>query len=406
MPVSHANSAAAVSADDRAAADAAKQKFIAQFGEGGRIHVIRAPGRVNLIGEHTDYNDGLVLPMAIEPTVMIACRVREDSSVRLASTAFPEDVVAFSLDSAIVPGEPKWANYGRGVAAELKGAGIPLVGMDALLDNTLPLGGGLSSSAAIEIGTGLAMLTLAGTEMDADRLALICQKAEHEFAKVPCGIMDQTIVASGRPGHAMLFDCRSGAKSFVKLEPGDLRVVIANTMVHHELGSSEYGKRRAQCEEGVAYFKKAHPGVSIKALRDVTVKMIADAAGSLDEIILKRCRHVVTEIARALEAASALTKANYERAGELMRESHASLRDDYEVSCPELDFLAAEAGKMRGVYGARMTGGGFGGCIVALAQPRAVEPLTEHLVRMYQEKFGITPNVFATTATAGASVIE
>ncbi|HSI32665.1 MAG: galactokinase [Phycisphaerae bacterium] len=394
-----------VSETDRAAGEAARQKFVTAFGDGGRIHIVRAPGRVNLIGEHTDYNDGLVLPMAIEPVVVIACRAREDAVVRLASTVYPGQVVEFALDRKITRGEPAWANYCRGVAAELEEAGIPLVGMDALIDNTLPVGGGLSSSAAIEVGTALSLLTLAGTELAPDRLALVCQRAEHEFALVPCGIMDQTIVAGGKPGHAMLFDCRSLAKSFIKVDPGDLRVVIANTMVHHELASGEYGKRRAQCEAGVAWFKARYPDAGIRALRDVTPKMIAEAEG-LDPLILKRCRHVVTEIGRTQDASSALAKGNYELAGRLMKESHASLRDDYEVSCPELDFLADQAGAVKGVYGARMTGGGFGGCIVALVRPRSADALTEHLKRAYGERFGIDPTVFATTATGGAGVIE
>jgi galactokinase len=387
---------------------AIKAEFHKVFGDGekGRVHVIRAPGRVNLIGEHTDYNDGLVFPMAIEPQVLIACRQRTDGRVRLASTAFPGQVVEFSVEQPIERGEPAWANYFRGVAAELEGAGIPLTGMDALVENTLPVGGGLSSSAAIEVGTGVAFLTLAGVEMDRDRLALICQKAEHEYALVPCGIMDQMIVATGKVGHATQYDCRSGAKQFVKLDPNDLRVVIVNSMVRHELTGGEYAERRRQCEAGVAYFQKHHPGAGIKALRDVTTKQLHEAEGKLDPVIFRRCRHVTTENHRTAEAATALAQGKYERAGQLMTESHRSLRDDYEVSCAELDFLSDEAMKVRGVYGARMTGGGFGGCIVALVQPRAVDALKAHLEKVYPAKFAKTPTAFATTATAGASVLE
>ena len=376
------------------------------FGGGGKVRVIRAPGRVNLIGEHTDYNDGLVCPMAIEPQVLLACRARQDGMVRLASTAFEGEVVEFSIEKKIEREELAWANYFRGVAAELEGAGIPLTGMEALIDNTLPVGGGLSSSAAIEVGTALAFLTLAGLEMDRDRMALICQKAEHEFAGVPVGIMDLMIVATGKAGHATQYDCRSGARQFVKIDPNDLRVVVANTMVKHELTGGEYAKRRQQCEQGAAYFAKQYPGAAIKALRDVTMKMIHEAEGKLDGTILRRCRHVVSENLRTTEAATALSQSKYERAGELMVQSHASLRNDYEVSCAELDFLAEEALKVKGVYGARMTGGGFGGCIVALVRPRAGETLQSHLEKVYQEKFAIKPTVFATTATAGASVLE
>jgi galactokinase len=382
-----------------------KERFARTLGGGGKTHVVRAPGRVNLIGEHTDYNEGLVFPMAIEPQVFIACRAREDNLVRLASTAFAGQYVEFSLDQKITPGERgDWANYTKGVAAELLAAGLPLVGMDALIDNTLPVGSGRSSSAAIEVGTGVALLAVAGiTDLHTERLALLCQKAEHEYAQVPCGIMDQMIVATGRAGSAMLYDCRSGARQYIKLDPSDLRVVIVNSMVRHELSGGEYAQRRAQCEAGVAYFKKKNSAV--QSLRDVSPTMIEEAS-DLDPLIRKRCRHVVTENARTLEAAAALSQSKYERVGQLMVDSHKSLQNDYEVSCAELDYLSEQATKIRGVYGARMTGGGFGGCIVALAQPRAVEPLRQHLEVTYEARFKQKPAVYVTTATAGAEVVE
>src|SRR5437667_9610905 len=211
-----------------------KQKFTTLFGPGGKIHVIRAPGRVNLIGEHTDYNDGFVFPMAIEPQVLCVCRGRNDSVVRFASTAFEGQIAEFRVDQPIERGEPKWANYNRGVAAELIEAGIPVPGMDALMANTLPIGGGLSSSAAILVGSAVAFLTIAGLPMTLDRLALIAQRAEHQYALMPSGIMDQTIVSSARPGHAMLLDCRDNAKTYVPIDPQELRVVIVNTTVKHE----------------------------------------------------------------------------------------------------------------------------------------------------------------------------
>jgi len=390
--------------------DELKRKFAGVFGEraqggaAGKVHVVRAPGRVNLIGEHTDYNDGFVFPMAIELEVRVACRGREDARVRLSSTAYPKDVVEFSLSEKIAAGKPEWANYSKGVAAELLAAGIPLVGMDALVDNTLPIGGGLSSSAAIEVGTGLALLKLAGLDMDRDRLALLCQKAEHEYAGAPVGIMDQTIVASAKAGHAMLLDCRDKTKRFVPLDEKELRVVIANSMVKHEISGGEYAKRRKECEEGVAYFRKLNP--EVRALRDVTLAEVMAAKGKLPDVVWRRCHHVVTENKRTLEAAMKLEQKGYEEVGALMLQSHGSLRDDYEVSAPELDFLVAESMKVKGVYGARMTGGGFGGCIVALVQPRAAENLAKHLSETYPKKFGKKPEVFATTATQGASVLE
>jgi len=384
--------------------DAILAQFDAIFGSSGTIHVIRAPGRVNLIGEHTDYNDGFVFPMAIEPEVRIVCRSRADQQVRLASTLYPTQVVEFSLQKKITRGDPSWANYPRGVAAELVAAGIPLPGMDMLVSNTLPIGGGLSSSAALEVGTARAFLKIAGLEMDENRIALLCQKAEHEYALVPCGIMDQMIVASGRAGHAMMMDCRDLSKQFIPIDPREVKVVIVNSMVKHELTGGEYAERRSQCEQGVTFFKRHDPNV--KALRDVTLDQVLAARGVLDDVIWRRCRHVVTENARAVEFARKLSDRFYEEAGELMVKSHVSLRDDYEVSCDELDFLTDESLKIKGVYGARMTGGGFGGSIVVLAQLRAVEPLTNHLTEVYPAKFGAKPEVFATTATQGASVVR
>jgi galactokinase len=381
-----------------------KGKFASIFGGGGKIHVVRAPGRVNLIGEHTDYNDGFVFPMAIEPQLLIVCRGRSDSLVRVASTAFEGEIAEFNVDEKIERGQPKWANYNKGVAAELIAAGITVPGMDALMANTLPVGGGLSSSAAILVGSAVAFLTIAGLTVSLDRLALIAQRAEHEYALMPSGIMDQTIVASGKVNHAMLLDCRDNAKSFVPIDSKELRVAIVNTMIRHELSTGEYAQRRKQCETAVAYFKKENPG--IKALRDVKVEQVEAAKKDLGDLIYRRAKHVVTEIARTTQAAALLNKRRYEEFGDLMAASHASLRDDYEVSCKELDFLAEEAPKVKGVYGARMTGGGFGGCIVALTQPRAVAALSEHLKRVYQDQFKLDPAIYVTTATAGASVLE
>jgi galactokinase len=372
-----------------------------------KIHMIRAPGRVNLIGEHTDYNDGFVLPMAIAPEVTIVCRARDDGKVRFASSAFPDQIAEFSVNEKIISGEPKWANYIRGVAAELLGAGVPLVGMDAMLTNTLPVGGGLSSSAAILVATGLSLLTLAGTTMEPSRLALIAQKAEHEFAGVPSGIMDQTIVASGKAGHAMLLDCRDLSKHFVPLDKREIHVAVVNSMVKHELSGGEYAQRRKQCEMGVAFFQKANPQANppIKALRDVTPSQLEAAKAQLDPVVYRRCRHVIGENARTTESATDLAKRHYEEVGEKMLASHNSLRDDYEVSCPELDFLVESAMAVKGVYGARMTGGGFGGCIVALVQPRAIEHFNTAIEASYKKKYAKSPAIFVTDAMAGASVL-
>lgn len=378
----------------------ARARFEKQFGEGGRVRVIRSPGRVNLIGEHTDYNDGFVLPMATDLEVLLACRGRDDGVVRFASAAFPDQPVEFSIQQKIEPGRVPWANYIRGVAAALQSAGLPLVGMDALLMNTLPVGGGLSSSAAIEVATAQALLTLQGLTMDAARLAMICQKAEHDFAGVPCGIMDQTIVAGARAGHAMLLDCRDLSRKFVTVDPMELRVVVVNSMIHHELADGEYARRRKQCEQAVEHLRKARP--EIRALRDVTAAMLDASKAGMDGVAYRRARHVVSENERTVEAAEKLSSRMYEEVGQLMLRSHASLRDDYEVSCAELDFIVDESAGFRGVYGARMTGGGFGGCAVALVQPRHADAFAAHIAERYAARYGRKPAVYLTTAAAAA----
>jgi galactokinase len=382
-----------------------KERFAEVFGStDGKIHIVRAPGRVNLIGEHTDYNEGLVFPIAIEADVSVVCRVRKDNQIRFASTVFPNEFVEFSLQKKIERTKAHWGNYIRGVAAELIAAGIPLSGMDSLVFNTLPVGGGLSSSAALEIAAARGMLLVAGLNMDNDRLAAICRKAEQEYAQVPVGIMDQTIVASAKAGFAMLLDCRTLAKQFIPIEPKELRIVIVNSMVKHDLTGGEYARRRHECDEAVRIVQRKHPG--IKALRDVTIQQLEAARGQLSEVLFRRCRHVVTENLRTASMAEKIASQLYDDAGDLMVQSHHSLRDDYEVSCKELDFLVDESIKIKGVYGARMTGAGFGGCIVAMTQPRSVDWLTDHLHKMYTDKFGRQPQILFTSATAGASVLE
>ena len=389
-----------------------KAAFERLFGGGGptaaapnrRIHVIRAPGRVNLIGEHTDYNDGYVFPLAIEPQLHLVCRSRDDGLIRLASTAYPGTLVEFSVQRKISADEPIWANYARGAAGQLAAAGIPLCGMDALIGGTLPMGAGLGSSAAVEVATALAAITLAGLPMDSQRLALLCQQAEHNYAGVPCGIMDQTIVAGGRAGQAMLLDCRDLSRQYVNIDARELRVVIVDSLTRHLLTDGEYAQRKARCDAGVAYFQQLDP--RIKALRDVTIADLESAEAKLPMVVYRRCLHVVTENARTVQAADLLARRDYDGVGRLMVQSHESLRDDFEVSTPELDLLVDEAMTIRGVYGARMTGAGFGGCVVALAMPRAVDQLTEHLKSTFSVRYAREPIVYVTSATDGASVIE
>ena len=380
-------------------------QFAQVFGPGVTPRVIRAPGRVNLIGEHTDYNDGCVFPMAIEPQVFFVCRPREDGMIVVRSSLFPDSITEFSI-ATVARGEPKWGNYIRGPVAMLLDKGVPLIGMDCLIVNTLPPGGGLSSSAAMEVGTTRALLTLSGQQLTIAEVALLCQKAEQQYAGVPCGIMDQTIVAGGKAGHAMLLDCRDNSQEFFPIDPNELSVVVVNSMVKHELSGGEYAERRQQCEAGVAYFQKHYPGKKIKALRDVTMQQVETAAEKLDPIVQRRCRHVVGEIDRCQRFADLLTARKYEQAGVLMVQSHDSLRDDYEVSVPELDFLVETAMKFKGVYGSRMTGGGFGGCTVSLVTPRFAGAFMSDISRTYKERYGVEPVAFATTATDGASVVS
>jgi galactokinase len=383
---------------------ALRRQFSQVFGEGGKIHIVRAPGRVNLIGEHTDYNDGFVFPVAVDREVLVVFRGRDDGKLHFASTAFPGEIDEVGIDGRIPPRPNHWSNYARGIASNFQGAGVTLVGMDALVINTLPVGSGLSSSAALLISTALSMLALTGLKMDPTRIAMLAHKAENDFVGLPCGIMDQTIVATGRPGFAMLLDCRDLSRSYVALDPKELRIVIANTMVSHSLPGGEYEKRRKDCEEAVAFFKKTHPAV--KALRDVTIEMINHARGKLADRPFMRARHVVSEIARTQEAAELLGRRRYEEVGQLMLKSHESLKRDYEVSSPELDCLVEESMKVKGVYGARLTGAGLGGCIVSLVQPRAVDAMTKQIQQAYKDRFGKTPEVYVSNASAGASVIE
>lgn len=392
-------------------APALTAKFLDVFGPSsatdgsGKVRVVRAPGRVNLIGEHTDYNDGYVFPMAIEPEIRFAFRARKDSKIKAASTLRTGSFVEFDLSSELTPNpEGKhWSNYLMGPAHFLKAAGVPLAmaGMDILIDNTLPAGSGLSSSAAMEVAMVRSLLLLAGVEMDYAKVARICQQAEHAFPKAPVGIMDMTASAGGKAGHAMLLDCRSLDVKYVPVPPADVRVVILNTKVEHSLAGAggEYAKRRAQCEAAAKV-------IGVKALRDAKLADLEKAKDQLDPVVYKRAKHVVTEIARCLDAAEALSTGNYAKMGGLMLASHVSLRDDYEVSCKELDFMVDEALKVPGVYGARMTGGGFGGSAVALCTPTAVEAVKSKVGAAYQAKFNITPDILATAATEGAGEVK
>ena len=370
--------------------------FQARFGTAANI--FRAPGRVNLIGEHTDYNDGFVLPAAIEFYCWAAAAPRKDGKLVIYSENFNEAVEA-SLDSLSPLVKKHWANYPLGVPWALLQAGKRLTGANIYIAGEVPLGAGLSSSAAIEVAVGLALLSVSGLAVDRTELAQLCQRAENEFVGARVGIMDQFVSCYGRAAHALMLDCRSLEYEFVKL-PADVQLVICNTMVRHEVASGEYNARRAECEEGVRVLQKAFP--EIRALRDVTLAQLEAHRQKLSPIVFARCRHVITENARVKSAVEAFRRGDMRALGPLMQDSHRSLADDYEVSCKELDLMVEIAAAQPGLIGARMTGGGFGGCIINLVESAAVNNFKQRVTEEYSSKTGLTPEIYVSPASEGA----
>lgn len=361
----------------------------------------RAPGRVNLIGEHTDYNAGFVMPAAINLSCYAECSPRDDRKLQIISTNF-DDECEIDLDDRSLSARAHWSDYPVGVAVMLERAGHRLRGARLKLRSEVPMGSGLSSSAAVEVATACALVANADLTVDRKELALLCQKAENEFVGARVGIMDQFVSLFGREQKALLLDCRSLEYSLLPL-PLRVRLVVCNTMVKHEHASSAYNERRAQCEAGVEHLAKFLPNVT--ALRDVTFAQLEQFGRDLPEVIFRRCRHVVTENARVLAAADALEKGELERFGRLMAESHASLRDDYEVSSRELDLMVELASKIEGVYGARMTGGGFGGCTINLVDVDHVETFTRLVAEGYEQATGLKPEIYVCEASNGAEEI-
>ena len=379
-----------------AAGDLVQARFREMFGSEARI--FRAPGRVNLIGEHTDYNDGFVMPAALEFCTWVAAGKREDRAVEVYSDHFDE-TIRLSLDELADPPRKHWSDFIRGVAAVLQNAGYNLAGANLVIHGEVPLGAGLSSSASLEVATALALSSLSGIDVPRMELVKLCQKAEHEFVGTRCGIMDQFVAVHGTTRHALMLDCRSLEYELLPL-PRDLRLVVCNSMVRHELASGEYNHRRADCEEGVRLLQPHLPG--IRALRDVSVAQLEAWEHMLPATVYRRCRHVVTENQRVLDAAQALRSSDADRFGRLMYQSHASLRDDYQVSCGELDLLVELASSRPGVYGARMTGGGFGGCTVNLLRADACDSFKQHTSRAYREATGIVPEIYVCEPGQGA----
>lgn len=364
--------------------------------------LVRAPGRVNLIGEHTDYNDGFVMPVAIGFYTWIAASGREDRILHARSQEF-EETLDLSLESLDGPPKKHWSDFVRGVAATLETRGTPVRGANLVIHGQVPMGAGLSSSASLEVAIGLALLSVSHAKLEPLELVKACQRAEHEYVGTRCGIMDQFIAVFGRAGHALMLDCRSLDYQTLAI-PSDARLVICNTMVKHDLASGEYNKRRADCEAAVKIFHQSKPDV--RALRDLSLSDLEKHKEILSDEIFRRCRHVITENQRVLGAADALRSSDLDRFGELMYKSHRSLRDDYEVSCRELDLLVDIASLCDGVYGSRMTGGGFGGCTITMVRSSAVESFRDKIVDSYKRETGLTPDVYVCSAAQGAGAWE
>lgn len=357
-----------------------------------------APGRVNLLGEHTDYTGGLVLPMAI-PFATQATVTPATEGYVFASSAFPGEHTSTRDEKAT----GAWSDYPAGVLHELWALGISVPPFKMLLDGNVPLGAGLSSSASIEVATAVALLRHAGTMLSAPELALLCQRAENRFVGSPCGIMDQFVVTAATAGHALLLNTRTLTYELLPMNTGDLAhcsIVIANSMVRHSVATGDYGVRRRELEEGQAVLRQRFP--QAEDLGRATIDQLEAVKSELAENVYKRCKHVITENARVREAEHAMKSGNAARLGELMNGSHASQRDDFEDSVPEIDFLAATALTLPGCYGARLTGGGFGGCTVSLVASDKVPAFTEALAAAYRQKFNINAEIYITTPANGA----
>jgi len=369
---------------------------------GGTPRIYRAPGRVNLIGEHTDYNEGFVMPAAIDFSTFVAIGRRDDKLLKIHSDIFKEDA-SYDLSQPPVRASKHWSDYPVGVAIKLQEAGYEISGANVLVHGEVPLGSGLSSSAAIEVATGLGLLDISAQEIDRLQLAKICQLAENEFVGARTGVMDQFIGCFGKAGSAVMLDCRSLESQALPI-PDDVKLVVCNTMVKHELASSEYNARREQCEEGVRVLSQHLP--QVKSLRDVSAAEVNKFKEELGDAVFQRCRHVTTENDRVRAAAEALLRRDLKKFGQLMYKSHESLRDDYEVSARELNVMIELAAEIEGVFGARMTGGGFGGCTVNLVAESSVDEFTRAIKTGYAEATGRDPEVYVCTAADGAERVQ
>ncbi len=385
-------------------AEKVTQEFGRRFGRPATV-IVAAPGRVNLIGEHIDYNDGFVLPLALDRYVLIAADRHPAESNRSSIQLFSLEMATsetVQLDQPIEPGNTGWTSYVEGVIAGFVELGATIPGFDAVLGSNLPLGGGLSSSAALEVAMATLVEQLTGKSLERDEKALLCQRAEHRFAGVPCGIMDQFSSVFGIADELMLIDCRSQEIERVPFCSREISVLITNSNVRHELSGGEYAQRRAQCHSSLTKLNQS-------SWRNVSLDDVERARAALTEPEFRRARHVVSEIQRTIEAALAFRSEDWDAVGKLMYSSHDSLRDDFEVSCYELDILveiASSIGSAGGVIGSRMTGGGFGGCTVSLVNNEQMESVSALISEQYESKTGITPHCFFSRPARGAHVIR
>ena len=379
----------------------AGQRYEQRFGAPPQW-IVAAPGRVNLIGEHVDYCDGFVMPMALDRYTVIAAGEAPGDEARLTSSLADDEAVVSLADPRKHDTPRHWSNYVAGVIAGCRERGMQPGGFQAVIESDVPLGSGLSSSAALEVSTATLIEAMTGTKLDLRDKALLCQKAEHEYAGMPCGIMDQFISAMGQADHLTLLDCRSQEVEQIPMTDPGVTVLVTNSNVKHELTGSEYPERRAACEA-------AAKGLGLSSLRDATAELLEARRGQLSDVEYRRARHVIGEIARTTAAADALKAGNWPRVGELMYASHDSLRDDFEVSCPEIDVLVELArgiGPAGGVIGSRITGGGFGGCTVTLVATDKVDEVVGKIVAGYKEKLGIDATPLTSRPSQGAHVVK
>jgi galactokinase len=370
-----------------------------QFGGDPRLFL--APGRVNLIGEHTDYAGGFVMPAAIDFGTLASVAPRRDGRIEIWSENFAEGV-SYSAEELPQSRQKHWSDYPLGVLWSLRESGIEISPFSMALQGDVPLGAGLSSSASIEVATALALLSLAGAELPREEVAKLCQRAENVYVGASCGIMDQFIACNGARDHALLLDCRSLEFRLAPI-PHHVNLIIANTMVKHSIAGGEYGTRRAEVEEGTAILRLHRP--EIELLRDATPEDLAQWGPEMPENVLRRCRHVITENLRTVAAAEALESGDLKQLGDLMAAAHASYRDDFEASCPEADIMVEAANRLPGLIGARLTGGGFGGCTVNLVEADRTDEFVERLHRDYKAATGLDPDIYRCHASAAARAL-